>query len=67
VYDLTILAQVLPSSRGNSQVALAFVVALEECQGITTSDDASALIVEEGGRIPFEKRDGVCMWCWKTF
>ena len=36
VYDLTILAQVLPSSRGNSQVALAFVVALEESQGITT-------------------------------
>jgi hypothetical protein len=34
---------------------------------VLTSDDASALIVEEGGRIPFEKRDGVCMWCWKTF
>ncbi|CAN9252061.1 unnamed protein product [Alternaria sp. RS040] len=34
---------------------------------VLTSDDARALIVEEGGRIPFEEGDGVCMWCWKSF
>jgi hypothetical protein len=53
------LIEIMPNGGNDSDLPMSLVELFEEGKGVSASDDAGALVVEEGGGGTFEDGDGV--------